>query len=241
MLIAKCVDEHFALSPRDEGQFKKLLGNVEIALVFVSTPNHPWTDTSKNDLFKVVYSSMEVIESEASRYGAPLSLDLVYFEYDSPYDYSYEDWTDLRWFDYGMKNYFYSDSFSNLIYKLEKTYKKDSYPLLFMFNSYSRSFSFIADKKSPLQNELNIYFCDKSLLHSNFLTHEFLHLYGAIDLYDYNEGEGIEEISKHYFPESVMQDGKNRSIDELNAYLIGWLDYPTTNILQFFSETEGIR
>lgn len=239
-LTSACKGEHFAKIARDAGQYKRFLGNVEIGLVFVSTPDHPWTESAKNEVFSVINSSIDIIESEARRYNVPLTLNCIYFEYYSPYDYSYENWSDLRWFNYGLENYFYQDSFTDLVNFYETADQKNSVPLCFMFNSYSRSFTLQASHNTPWQDELNIYFCDHSLLHNNFLTHEFLHLYGAIDLYDYYPGEGVEAISKQYFSESVMR-GDGWRIDELTAYLIGWLDIPTVDSILFMVDTEGMR
>jgi hypothetical protein len=88
-------------------------------------------------------------------------------------------------------------------------------------------------------DEFCVIFCDTDM-HDNYLTHEVLHLYGAIDLYDYHEGEGVQRVSEKYFPNSDML-GVSHEVDELTAYLVGWMDDLTWDAWQFVQEVDGLR
>ena len=70
-----------------------------------------------------------------------------------------------------------------------------------------------------------------------------MHQYGAVDLYDLSS-EGVEEISEQIFPDSVMLRQEGTEIDELTAYLIGWIDDPSVlsdDTLFFLTLTDGLR
>ena len=71
------------------------------------------------------------------------------------------------------------------------------------------------------------------------MAHELLHLFGAIDLYDY-DNEGVRAIAEQFFPDSVMMK-PTYVIDELTAYLIGWTKQPSPKVLQFLARTKGLR
>ena len=223
--------EHFAFKAMDRGVNAKLLGDVEIILVYVSTPNHPWTSEQKDAVRKVSFSSVDIMMAEAKRYGADLNLSFGGLDFTIPYEYD----ADLTWYFYILNNIFHVDSIVDICEYYEKSLDKDGTPIIFLFNSWDISYSYSSNEDYPEWNEeLCVIFCDTDM-HDNYLTHELLHQYGAIDLYDYNK-EGVEAVAKKYFPNSDMLT-VSHEIDPLNAYLVGWTDSLTDDAIYFLNET----
>ena len=102
----------------------------------------------------------------------------------------------------------------------------DNTPFLFVFNTSYRNITYSANLLHPnWQEEFSIYYGQQPM-RDNMIVHELMHQYGAVDLYDLGS-EGVEEISEQIFPDSVMLKQEGTEIDELTAYLIGWIDDPS--------------
>lgn len=231
----KAVAEHFALKGRDYGPCDKLLGDTYIILVFVSTPNHPWTKTMKDRVNEVSWSSIAIMESEAKRYSANLHLKFGGLDYSVPYEYS----RDKQWYQYILDNYHSSEDIAGVIDYYRGSLDQDSVAMIFLFNSWDRSYTVSTNRDYPnFSDEYCVIFCDTDM-HDNYLTHEVLHLYGAIDFYDYNN-EGIQRVAEKYFRDSDMLY-VSHVVDELTAYLVGWTDTLSYKATQFLKETEGLR
>ena len=97
----------------------------------------------------------------------------------------------------------------------------DESPIVFVFNKDFRSCALTATNHGVSEGSRNqqewsmVAFLDSDF--ENTLTHELLHLFGAIDLY---YPENLKQIGKKFLPGSIMCDG--RVIDDLTRYLIGW-------------------
>ena len=227
--------EHFALTSKNLGPCRELLGEVHITLVFVNTPLHPWNEEKKDEVFRMSWSSIDCMQKEARRYGANVNMRIGWLEYNLPFEHDKE----LKWYYTILEDYFHTKNIADLIRYYETYCKADNAPIIFLFNSWDRSHCYMCTKDFPRWNEeFGVIFCDTQL-HDNFLTHEFLHIYGAIDLYDYNN-EGVRAIAEQYFPDSVMMK-PTHVIDELTAYLIGWTKQPSAKVMEFLSRTKGLR
>ena len=66
MSCAAAEDVHFALRGRDYGPCKKLLGDVEIIVIFVNTPQHPWTDALREAARQEARKVLETLEKSQS-------------------------------------------------------------------------------------------------------------------------------------------------------------------------------
>lgn len=222
---------------KNRGPCRKLLGNVTVLLAFVSTPQHPWTQKQIEEVYKVSYSSVRIMRKEAARYGAQLNMSYgeLYFNVSS----ENINFQDLSWYNEILRKYYHTTRISDVYEKYRKSLMMDETPIIFLFNSWDRSYAHVARKDYPWWNEeFCVIFCDTNM-HDNYLTHEVLHLFGAIDLYDYNN-EGIQRAAKKYFPNSDMLT-ISHEIDELTAYLIGWTDELSDKSKQFIIETFGLR
>ena len=228
-------EQHFALRARGCGPLKYLTGDVQIIVAFVSTPQHPWTEKKKNEVFRVSNSSVRIMNQQARRYKADLNLSYCYMEFSIPVECDSE----RNWYNYILKNVFYRDSMPQVLDYYNQDRKRSSTPIIFMFNSWDRSYAMVSSTDYPGWNEeYCVIFCDTKM-HDNYLTHEVLHLYGAIDLYDYN-GEGVERVAKKYFRNSDMLT-VSHNVDDLTAYLVGWTDSLSSKARKFLAETEGMR
>ena len=236
---------HWAEMRRDLGPAAKLVGDIQLLLVFVSTPEHPWPEEEIISFFNVVQTSKDFILDEAERYGVPLSLSAQYFETSIPYEFDGSDLSniDLSWYWYLVKNYFHKDGMVSMHEAYEERFGKDNTPFLFVFNTPYRNITYSADLLYPnWLEEFSIYYGQQPL-RDNMIVHELMHQYGAVDLYDLSS-EGVEEISEQIFPKSVMLRQKGTEIDELTAYLIGWIDDPSElsdDTLFFLTLTDGLR
>ena len=236
---------HWVEIARDFGPAAKLVGDIQLLLVFVSTPEHPWSEEEITNFFNIVHTSKDFILDEADRYGVPLSLTAQYFEASIPYEFDGSDLSniDLSWYWYLVKNYFHKDGMVSMHEAYEEQFGKDNTPFLFVFNTPYRNITYSADLLHPnWQEEFSIYYGQQPL-RDNMIVHELMHQYGAVDLYDLNS-EGVEEISEQIFPDSVMLRQEGTEIDELTAYLIGWIDDPaelSDDTLFFLTLTDGFR
>lgn len=227
-------DDSFVVRAKDAGPCRRLTGNVEILLVFVSTPQHPWTQKQKDAVNRVSFSSVDIMMDEAKDYGTYLNMCFGGLDFSIPYEYS----KDLTWYYYILEHYFGASSIVDVYDSYRRSLNMDETPMIFLFNSWDRSHTYCSYADySGWNEEFCVIFCDTKM-HDNYLTHEVMHLYGAIDLYDYNN-EGVQKIAEKYFPNSNMLAGNE--IDELTAYLVGWEQSPSYLAQCFINETRGLR
>jgi hypothetical protein len=104
----------------------------------------------------------------------------------------------------------------------------ESVALLFMLNNYYKSDISI---QMNTMNTDDVEFAVVSYKYPAEIAHNFLHLYGAADMYPtiYRKNEKKIRFLQNEFPEEIMLDpyGKNiwdLDISEYTKYLIGWTD-----------------
>ena len=228
-------EEHFALQARDIGPCRKLTGNVRIMLIFVNTPEHPWTEKKKEEVYSVSTSSINIMKKEAARYGQYLNLSYGHLDFHIPTEYD----DNQEWYRYILEKAYHVSNMDVIQQRYRRALRVDSAPMIFLFNSWDRSYSKVKSSlNANYDDEYCVIFCDTDM-HDNYLTHELMHLYGAIDLYDYR-GEGVEKIAKKYFPTSDMLH-VSHNIDDLTAFLVGWTETISSNASKFLTETDGLR
>ncbi|MFT5822974.1 MAG: hypothetical protein ACI8ZM_004231 [Crocinitomix sp.] len=124
-----------------------------------------------------------------------------------------------------------------LIARLRDQYKTDHISLMFFINGYyerPRSFTFNSETNGP-----NVEFSLITHKNPSDITHELLHLFGAIDLYPHGQQANFNysEIAEKY-PNEIMRIS-HKNIDKLmlspiTKYYIGWendLDKADTRLL----------
>ena len=113
-----------------------------------------------------------------------------------------------------------------LIAYLRDEYSVESVALMFMVNNYFRNDISIA---LNTMNEDDVEFAIVSYKYPSEIAHNFLHLYGAADLYKtpFRKSEKKIKMAQNLFPNAIMQDPYAKSINDLEIsdytkYLIGW-------------------
>lgn len=113
-----------------------------------------------------------------------------------------------------------------LIAYLRDEYKVESVALLFFLNNYFRTD--ISLQVNTFDTK-DVEFAVVSYKYPSEIAHNFLHLFGAADLYKtpYRHNEKKIKFAEKEFPQEIMQDPYARNIWDLNIssytrYLIGW-------------------
>ena len=228
---------------RDYGPNRKLLGDVELFLVFVDTPLHPWTEAKRNEVFAAVRSSMTDLTDQARRYNIDLTLNSAFFKTSIPDEAAEFNLSkiDLTWYWNLLKDYFHLSDMTEMQTYYENRRGKDDIAVLFFFNSNDRNYSYNSKRSydSYWGEEFAVYFCESGI-HNRFIEHELLHLYGAVDLYNRTSSENVEGLANRLFPDSVMKQTRG-TVDDLTAYLIGWTDYPSAKAQQYLDGIAAMR
>ncbi len=230
---------HFALRRKNAGSCGAFTGSQYIILIFVSTPEHPWTPEQKEAVNSVSRSSIRLMEQEAKEYNADLRLKFGGIDYSIPFEYEYNNNAELKWYRYILDRFYHVESITEVYDHYRESLKVDNAPIIFLFNSWDTSRAWSCSANNPdWKEEFCVIFCDTDM-HDNYLTHELLHLYGAIDLYDYHS-EGVQAVAEQLFPDSDMMY-PSHEIDPLTAYLVGWTDVLTPKAESFLRQTDGLR
>lgn len=115
-----------------------------------------------------------------------------------------------------------------LIAFLRDEYRVESVALMFFVNNYFRNDISIAINTMQTQD---IEFAIVSYKYPSEITHNFLHLFGAVDLYRTEQRKNQRRIrlANEFFPNDIMQDPYARNLQDLDIgaftkYMIGWTD-----------------
>lgn len=113
-----------------------------------------------------------------------------------------------------------------LIAYLRDEYNVESVALLFMVNNYYKSDISLAINTL---NTKDVEYAIVSYKYPSEIAHNFLHLFGAADLYPtiYKRNEKNTALAKAHFPNDIMRDPYAKKIrlleiEDLTKYLIGW-------------------
>jgi len=115
-----------------------------------------------------------------------------------------------------------------LIAYLRDEYSVESVALVFMLNNYYRDDISIA--VNTFDND-DVEFCIVSYKYPSEITHTFLNLFGAVDLYEtpFRKSRKKIKLAEEYYPVDIMQDPYAKKINDLiigdfTKYMIGWTD-----------------
>jgi len=127
-----------------------------------------------------------------------------------------------------------------LIAYLRDEYKVESVALLFMVNNYYK-----ADISLQINtmNTDDVEFAIVSYKYPSEIAHNFLHLYGAADLYKTLYRRDEKKIKKlaELLPNEIMQDAYAKNINDMEIseytrYLIGWQESIDAKWNEFFTD-----
>ena len=228
------VPEHlrnnYYLGSKGQGDCEEMLGDVNVLVIFVSDTLSKW-DAESIEAAKRTFADHETnMEAAAKRYGAEMEMTMTFleatiaipfvFEAGKPITPAYSALKKL-----GMGDAFYDQEI------LEKQYEADSVPVLFVLNRQGRAFALAMDAQTDLLECAVIYGDDLSSV-----RHELYHIFGAQDFYFPDETIAAQE---KYLPNSIMNNHYH-DVDDLTAFLIGWLDELSQNALNFLEDTNHL-
>ena len=229
------------------GSAKYLDGSTVLVSLFIDDTDSRWNDDRKHLVMSKMDLANEFLVSEGLEYGK--DVQLIYNIYEHPdldYSLSYPDSLDdsddesiLDLLDFVTA---YIDAHVST-QDIMATYGVDSigYMCFLNKNGTSYTFPYYAGDDDIYYYETCFMFvrCDGDFEPPAVYAHEMLHLFGARDLYETNETDGItkdfiQHIEQDYANEIMLttydehwmnvQDSVTNDLTDITAYFIGWLD-----------------
>ncbi|MBR1758091.1 MAG: hypothetical protein IJ744_05100 [Lachnospiraceae bacterium] len=220
----------YYLKSRNIGPSKKLVGKICLVLFFVDTPSSAWSESEIETFIADTWNCVNVIEGEASRYGANLDLMLAHANIQCKYDLD----RDLKWYWDIMEAYQFS-TMEDMHVKYEPLYGVDDIAPLFIFNEEGRSYTYMIRQGDRWREEFSVFY-GKSVSKENNVMHELFHQFGAPDLYF---PEVTDEAARARFPGSIMITAQPY-VDDFTAFMIGWMDAPDEQALALMEELKDV-
>lgn len=228
------IRDNFFLKSRNIGASRKLKGDIEIIVCFMKKRPTDFTDSSKAQFTKGLYTACNWLKSEAESYGAKLTFKYRFYVIDTPIDANPSCGYEL------IREFFNGQGISmdQLQNRYENMSGSDESPFILVFDEISRSFA----HKQPAQHIIKhedsiIYKNSNNQFHWSTIAHELLHQFGAIDYYYPQE---VVDYAKRYIKNSIMGVGAQNALDDLSAYLVGIKDTISAASYHFLSETMWI-
>lgn len=216
---------HYWFKYKRAGACSELRGRVCIQVVFVSSPNAPWSERSQNDFWKIAFDAREILLSQARHYGVPLEIDFRGLVMNVPAGQEHN-------FVPYLPSFFHRPTLAQAQDYYKDYYSCDEAPIIFVINADGRSYA-QNDKRGDMWD-----YDEMSVLRRPFcpglFMHELLHQYGAQDYYF---PAWLTNLAAQYAPTSVMLSGSYHDIDEVSAYLIGWTSRLSARSQWFLEQT----
>ena len=205
---AMAEDAHFLLSEKDLGLCKRLTGDVELAVVLVSTPDAAWSQEARHALEENIGAAAAALEEMADGYGVQLNISARYYTADAAQGVGLND-DSGAWAQHVLDGDPSLPDYAN---------SADSRPVIFCLKDGGRAFA--SSKLTEEEAEYLVLYGTEDGRYA--LMHELLHLYGAWDYYLHPE---VEAAAMSSCPDSLMIRSQAGSrVDSLTAYVIGWTD-----------------
>ena len=237
-----------ALAVEDSGSARKLRGDCLWVNVFVNDGVSSWTEADRSSVISMVDESVEYIMYNANAYGiSDLNIQTMFVGFDTDEVLDAESAMG-NWAVEGFKRLSWGSVGAFALEVLEDK-ECDEYCLMFHFNRYGRSFSVPCDVAADKAGD---YFTETSVLFfgdisegeyfacSAVYAHEFLHAFGAVDLYDEVLSEKGNALAELYFSDDIMRyeptDIYKSRVDALTAKLIGWTEGMPLQLTAFLKE-----
>ena len=205
---------------RGLGSCDSLTGKVHVTAVFVSDASSSWMSQEREAALENIRRALLDISCEAERYSVELSFSISSavsnIKTTAPAEPDYYSWLEEALESAGLGGISQADQ------NIREENLADSAPIIFMFNREGRAYASVA---SDSQME----YCVGYTAEEDSLMHEILHMYGAHDLY---YPEQLKTLSTEILGESCMN--RANGIDPLTAYLIGWSEEPSAEVLSLF-------
>ena len=207
--------DHIFLRSKNKGMSRCMRGNVLVEMVFVTDRQTDWVQDEKDQFYSVYKSAMEDLCKQAAAAGVKLSFSTVIgaFRYQGVMDPNAFSSVIVPQV---QAQYLQEQGFSNhreFIVSRKQTCNADEVALMFVMEKHFRAFAMSSeDLEYCVLTESN---------DAHAISHELLHLFGAVDLYyPYH----IYGLTMQYFPKTIMCTYEGQQVDPLTQYLIGWVD-----------------
>lgn len=234
--------------PTDELKWRSLAGDVYIIPFFIDTSDDEWYDDEVDYYLGELTKAQEWIKSESESYYN-IELELIDDYFDSIEEVAYlpnVNWGTSR----HIKTTVIQDlGYDSVDHYLEfNNFDKDSEKviMLFFIKQNGRSHAYDANRSvfsiSNTVDHAIIYCSATSGMITSYKTiaHEMLHLFGAWDFYEGRPQNPTKaKMLKERYPNSVMlstYNNDNPTIDEINAWRIGWNMDPQKSFMDYKPE-----
>lgn len=216
--------------------------------VFVDNYDSVWDAESTRAVEAMVKEAGAYIEECGRAYGVEdLVLDYAWSSVEvGGYSPSYDGGVD--WAIDTFKELCY-DGYDGYVAELLEGKSPDNYCITFHFNRHGRSFCVPCDiytgNNSAYHNEFCVLYYSEPEEGTYFACpalymHEFLHNFGAVDIYKEMLTEKGEALAEVYFDKDIMRyepvDIRNCGIGPLTAKLVGWTEYLPGHLRAFLKE-----
>ena len=221
--------DNYYLTYKDQGACDRMTGNIKVLVVFVNDSISRWNSEDMESA-KVTFAEHEArMEKDAAKYGAEMDMTMEYLQATISVEFTFKDGkmtpAYLAMQKVGLADAFYDQDL------LESQYNADSVPVLFVLNRDGRAYAVARDKNNNGMECAVIYGKDLSSV-----RHEICHIYGAEDFYF---PDATVAAMNKYLPTSLMYNHYN-DVDDLTAFLIGWVDTLSANARSFLEETNHL-
>ena len=221
---------HLFTNSKNCGDSRELKGNLLLAVIFVDENGNFWTGSEMETTKGEVYESTERLKREASGYGVSLEVDHQFLHSAAEEAVNKQNQTD--WTKKALNGAGFSSE-EKAIKELRSSYSATEAAILFAVKSQGRSFA-----RAVNGNDEGL---EYAILYQDLggdYFHELLHVFGAKDFYYPDE---VSALAKSCFPDSVMLNNvKEKTVDPLTAYLIGWTDSLSAEAERFLEGSASI-
>lgn len=218
-------NDHYIFSLKGFGSSNELKGNVRTTVVFMQNSIYKWDNSDYSKFSAKFESAMAVLEKTARSHGVYLNIDVVYLSCSvENANIQTRSWLVdfVAGCGYTLLSQYQED--------VKRKNKCDETPMVFVWNCEIGEFAACADEHSPNNDEFSVL---SSMSSIDTINHEFLHQFGAMDLYF--PPDTIASAQKN-LPGTIMINGS--VIDPLTCYLIGWKKDFSKEVITFLEETK---
>ena len=228
------MSENILLMLKNRGACGELKGHVRVCVMYIDEPDFFWDKAQIERQNALLTEVLQYLMRQAAESGVSLRFSCSKEHLRTPRQWKKEE-RDVVCTKIAKKHGF--PSLAVFADRIKKTDKVDQVAFVFMHRRPEQSFADAAGSGSPPGDGEAAFIYDTEF---NTLLHEFLHLFGAADLY-YPGPVSAEAV--HLFTRSIMRDARDpnsREIDSLTRYLIGWTDTLSPEARRLISVAEPL-
>lgn len=226
-------------STQECGSAKILQGKVVNLIIFITEPGKKWRPEDQAEQIALIREAQDFLVQEAKRYGKQLSFEIAFLNENEPIEESDIEVGQGRgnervdWVSYLLDKMGYIPF--SLYQSLLKEHNANQLLITIIANQLGRGYSFSYEPHFDKEK----YFVEGSLQYIGYengqkncaasYAHEYLHNFGAWDLYQtFQTSKENEKLARKLYPDDIMLRTSYNiielKIDSLTAYLVGLHD-----------------